>query len=362
MLAKASEPFHRDGWVYEIKYDGYRLMIERDGKDVTLHSRTGLDLTSRFPEVAKSALRLPYGAFTIDSEVVVHDDRGVPSFARLQQRAAVRGDLATRRASIHDPVTCYAFDLLHACGYDVKGLPLTERKALLRTMLPTVGPIRYSEHIEGNGVDAFHAMRRLGLEGIVGKRADSPYLNGRSEHWRKVRANRTGDFVIAGWAPVKNNPDDIGALVLAEYRGDELAYCGRVGSGLGAANRRALQARIARLRPANVCPTTSTTAPTAGSPPNWSARWNTANTPPTATCGSPSSCACATTRRRTSASASTTSRRRTRSNRNRSGKSSSPTATRSFSRRNSGRRATCSTTTKRYRRGCCRTSSTAPWC
>ena len=247
MLAKASEPFHRDGWVYEIKYDGYRLMIERDHRNVTLHSRTGLDLTSRFPEIAKTALKLPYAAFTIDSEVVVHDDRGVPSFARLQQRAAVRGDLATRRASIHDPVTCYAFDLLHACGYDLKGLPLTERKALLHDMLPAAGPIRYSEHIEGNGVETFHAMRRLGLEGIVGKRADSPYLNGRSEHWRKVRANRTGDFVIAGWAPVKNNPGDIGALVLAEYRGEKLAYCGRVGSGLSAANRRTLRDRIARL-------------------------------------------------------------------------------------------------------------------
>ena len=245
MLAKASEPFHRDGWVYEIKYDGYRLMIERDGDDVTLRSRTGLDLTARFPEIANCAAQLPYTEFTIDSEVVVHDERGVPSFARLQQRAAVRGELATKRASIHDPVTCYAFDLPHACGYDLKALPLTHRKDLLREILPAVGPIRFSEHIEGNGVETFHAMRQLGLEGVVGKRADSPYLTGRSDFWRKVRANRTGDFVIAGWVPVKNNPDDIGALVLAEYRGDELAYCGRVGSGLGAANRREVRTHLA---------------------------------------------------------------------------------------------------------------------
>ena len=250
MLARASEPFHRDGWVYEIKYDGYRLLIERDGGQVTLHSRTGIDLSARFPEIAKCAAKLPFSAFTMDSEVVVHDERGVPSFARLQQRAAVRGEGATKRASIHDPVTCYAFDLLHACGYDLKGLPLTERKALLREMLPPAGPIRYSEHIDGNGIETFHAMRRLGLEGIVGKRADSKYVNGRSESWLKVRGARTGDFVVAGWVPVKNNPDDIGALVLGEYRGDELAYCGRVGSGLGADSRRELQARFAALEAA----------------------------------------------------------------------------------------------------------------
>ena len=250
MLARASEPFHRDGWVYEIKYDGYRLMIERDGDQVTLHSRTGIDLSARFPEIAKCAAKLPFSEFTMDSEVVVHDDRGVPSFARLQQRAAVRGEGATKRASIHDPVTCYAFDLLHACGYDLKGLPLTERKALLREMLPPAGPIRYSEHIEGNGIETFNAMRRLGLEGVVGKRADSVYVSGRSDSWLKVRGARTGDFVVAGWVPVKNNPDDIGALVLGEYRGDELTYCGRVGSGLGTDSRRELQTRFAGLKAA----------------------------------------------------------------------------------------------------------------
>ena len=224
-------------------------MIERHGDDVTLRSRTGIDLTARFPEVAKCAAKLPYGEFAIDSEVVVHDDRGVPSFSRLQQRAAIRGELATARAAMHDPVTCYAFDLLHLGGYDLKALPLVERKRFLRDMLPAAGPIRYSEHIDGNGVETFHAMRRLGLEGVVGKRADSPYQNGRSDAWLKVRANRSGDFVIAGWVPVKNNPDDIGALVLAEHRGDELAFCGRVGSGLGAANRRELMQRIAPLGP-----------------------------------------------------------------------------------------------------------------
>ena len=247
MLATASEPFHRDGWVFEIKYDGYRLMIERRGDEVTLRSRRGIDLTALFPEIAKCARRLPYREYTIDSEVVVLDGCGIPSFARLQQRAALRGAPALARASMHDPVTCFAFDLLDACGYDLKDQPLLQRKRLLEQMLPTVGPIRYSAHVEGNGIETFKRMTGLGLEGIVGKRADSTYRSGRSDAWRKVRARRSADFVVAGWTPAKSNAADIGALVLAEYRGDELVYCGRAGSGLGEANRREARSRLAEL-------------------------------------------------------------------------------------------------------------------
>ena len=249
MLASASEPFHRDGWVFEIKYDGYRLMIEREGYAVMLRSRGGIDLTARFPELVKCARCLPCAEFAMDGEVVVHDQRGVPKFGLLQERAAVRGEGATRLASRHNPVTFYAFDLPHAAGYDLKSQPLLVRKELLQTLLPSAGPLRYSAHVEGNGIETFHAMAKLGLEGVVGKRADSRYRSGRSEHWLKVRSNRTGDFVIVGWVPQKSNAADLGALVLAEYRGGELAYCGRVGSGLGEAERRDLQRRIAALGP-----------------------------------------------------------------------------------------------------------------
>ena len=249
MLATASEPFHREGWVFEIKYDGYRLMIERRGDEVTLRSRRGLDLTALFPEIAKCARRLPYREFTIDSEVVVLDGLGIPSFARLQQRVALRGAPALARASMHDPVRCFAFDLLNACGYDLKNQPLLQRKRLLERMLPAVGPIRYSAHVEDNGIETFKRMTGLGLEGVVGKRADSTYRSGRSDAWRKVRARRSADFVVAGWTPTKSDATDIGALVLAEYRGDDLVYCGRAGSGLGEANRREAKSRLAELEP-----------------------------------------------------------------------------------------------------------------
>ena len=247
MLAKPSAPFDRNGWVFEIKYDGYRLMVEREGERVALRSRNGIDLTARFPELVKCIRRLPCAEFAMDGEVVVHDRRGVPKFGLLQERAAVRGERATLTASRHDPVTFYAFDLPHAAGYDLKGQPLLVRKALLQELLPSSGLLRYSAHVEDNGIETFRAMAKLGLEGVVGKRADSPYHSGRSDHWLKVRSNRSGDFVIAGWVPQKGNAEDLGALVLAEYRGGELAYCGRAGSGLGEAVRRDLQRRIAAL-------------------------------------------------------------------------------------------------------------------
>ena len=268
MLAKPSAPFHRDGWVYEIKYDGYRLLIERDGDAVTLHSRNGIDLTSRFPEIVKCARRLPCRQFAIDGEVVVHDRRGVPKFGRLQERAAVRGERATALAARHDPVTFYAFDLPHAAGYDLKSQPLLVRKACLEALLPSVGLLRYSAHVEGDGVETFHAMAKLGLEGVVGKRADSPYRSGRSDHWLKVRANRSGDFVIVGWVPQKNNADDLGALALAEVRDDELVFCGRVGSGLDQTKRKDLKRRIDALRAGNPLPYRRTPSSTPAQPPS----------------------------------------------------------------------------------------------
>ena len=244
MLAKPSQPFHRAGWVFEIKYDGYRLLIERRGQAVTLRSRNNQDLTARFPELVRCAKHLPMSEFVIDGEVVVHDERGVPNFARLQHRAAVRGALATAQAARHDPVMAWAFDLLHAGGYDLKRLPLLARKRLLKRLLPPVGPLRYSAHVQADGVETFNHMAALGLEGVVGKRGDSPYRGGRSDDWLKVRATRTGDFVIAGWTPTKSDAKDLGALALAEYRDGELAFCGRVGSGLGAGQRREVARRL----------------------------------------------------------------------------------------------------------------------
>ncbi|MCZ6890190.1 MAG: DNA ligase, partial [Gammaproteobacteria bacterium] len=160
MLARPGEAFDRDGWVFEIKYDGYRLLIEKTADRVVLRSRNGHDLTVSFPELAHSAARLPYPQFVIDGEVVVHDERGVPSFSLLQKRARLTGEFAVREAAIHLPVTYYAFDLPQALGYDLRDVPLTLRKKLLQSILPSTGPVRYSQHIEKNGLSTFENVTR----------------------------------------------------------------------------------------------------------------------------------------------------------------------------------------------------------
>ena len=244
MLARPGEPFDREGWVFEIKYDGYRLLIEKSEGEVTLRSRNGKDLTQGFPEIARAAARLPYAQFVIDGEAVVLDARGVPSFSLLQHRGRAGSGIST---ATDYPAVHYAFDLPQALERDLRDVPLVKRKALLRAMLPSAGPIRYSDHIDRSGVDAFRSMRKLGIEGVVGKRADSPYRSGRSHDWIKVRGVRTGDFVIAGWAPNKSNARDLGALALAEFRDDRLTFCGRLGSGLRGAARETLMRRLPAL-------------------------------------------------------------------------------------------------------------------
>jgi bifunctional non-homologous end joining protein LigD len=237
MLASPGEAFDRAGWLFEFKYDGYRLLARKSESGVELISRNGRDLTHLFPETANALSSLPYPRLLIDGEIVVNDATGRPSFSALQQRAALRDQVEIARAGRYTPATYYVFDLLEAGDYDLRPLPLKHRKRLLQSLLPSTGPTRYSEHVAGKGRSTYRTARQLGIEGIVGKRADSAYREGRSQNWIKVRARKSDDFVVAGWAPAKGNPADLGALLLAEYRADKLCYVGRVGSGLRGALR-----------------------------------------------------------------------------------------------------------------------------
>ncbi len=247
MLATAGEPFDRAGWLFEFKYDGYRLIARRRNGEVTLTSRNGNDLTDRFPDLLNALGALPFDSFTIDGEVVVHDASGRPDFGALVERI----NLPTRAALVdgarRQPATLYAFDLVDALGFDTRAQPLEMRKALLESMLPTSGPVRYSQHVARHGRHAFDTARQLGLEGVVGKRAASPYRSGRSQDWMKVRTEKTDDFVIVGYTTARGHPGDLGALVVGEYRGGELCSAGRVGTGFSAALRRELKARLDAL-------------------------------------------------------------------------------------------------------------------
>ncbi len=246
------EAFTRDGWLFEIKYDGYRIVAERTGAGATLWSRNGNDLTETFPEIARAVRGLPYEGMILDGEVVVHDATGMPSFSLLQKRGRLqrRTDIAV--AAVQLPATYYAFDLLSFGGLDLRPLPLVERKRLLREVLPTVGPVRYSEHIEREGEAVFQHAAKLRIEGVVAKKADARYAAGRSTNWYKIRTVRTDDFVVVGWTDPKGSRSGFGALHLAQWAGvpgeaaAELRYMGSVGTGFSDAQ---LDDILARLEP-----------------------------------------------------------------------------------------------------------------
>ena len=232
MLASSEErPFSRAGWIFELKYDGYRLLAERSGREPHLRSRAGHDLTATFPEIARAVRGLPYEGVVLDGEVVVNDAEGRPSFSRLQRRGRILNKADALRASIELPALYHAFDLLAIEGYDVRPLPLLERKELLREILPTIGPIRYVDHIPEQGELMYEHVERMRIEGVVGKKADAPYRGGRSKSWIKVRTVRMDDFVVVGWTDPKGTRGGFGSLHVAQYEGDDLRYMGAVGSG-----------------------------------------------------------------------------------------------------------------------------------
>ena len=232
MLASSEErPFSREGWIFELKYDGYRLLAERSNREPYLRSRAGHDMTPTFPEVARAVRGLPYEGLVLDGEVVVNDGEGKPSFSRLQRRGRILKVADALRASVELPATYYAFDILGLEGHDLRALPLLERKQILKDVLPSVGPIRYSDHIPEQGEAMFKHVEAMRLEGMVGKRADAPYRGGRSKSWIKVRTVRIEGFVVVGWTEPKGSRGGFGSLHIGQYDGDDLVFLGNVGSG-----------------------------------------------------------------------------------------------------------------------------------
>jgi bifunctional non-homologous end joining protein LigD len=235
MLAEtAAQAFDRDGWVFEIKYDGYRMLASAGGGACQLLSRNGNDFTPSFPELARALRALPYEHVVFDGEIVVHDAAGLPSFQRLQKRARLTRGPDVRRAAVELPAAFYVFDLLGFGDWDLRDLPLVERKAIARELLPALGSVRYADHVEDQGTAFFAQAEKLGLEGMVGKRGDAPYRAGRSGNWLKVRADRADDFVVVGFTAPKGSRSGFGALHVAWYDGDALVYAGRVGTGFRA--------------------------------------------------------------------------------------------------------------------------------
>jgi bifunctional non-homologous end joining protein LigD len=233
MLATMGQPFRREGWIFELKYDGFRLLAENEGSTARLRYRGGSDATAAFPEVAAALGALPRDV-VLDGELVVVDETGRTHFQRMQKRLMLRRPREVAQAASGGlRATFFAFDLLGLLGYDLRALPLGERKALLRGLLPRGrgGAIRYVDHVEAEGIGLYDEVRKLDLEGMVAKRADAPYSGGRSSDWIKVPVVRTAELVVVGFTRPGLGMD--GGLHLAARERGGLVYAGRVGSGLG---------------------------------------------------------------------------------------------------------------------------------
>jgi bifunctional non-homologous end joining protein LigD len=233
MLAESrDEAFTSDEWIFELKLDGYRLLASKRGRDVLLLTRNGLDYTDVFPEIARAVRALPHDACILDGEVAVMDAEGKPSFARLQRRGRLKNSLEIGQAAVELPATFFAFDLVAFEDFDLREVPLVERRGLLMQVVPKLGAVRGLDYIPREGELMFREVTKLGLEGIIAKRADSTYSGRRSSQWLKIKADRTGDFVIVGYTQPKGTRSFIGALQLAEFVEGRLCYAGRVGTGM----------------------------------------------------------------------------------------------------------------------------------
>ena len=246
MLAESRDvPFTDPAWVFELKLDGYRLLAAAGPR---LFSRNGNDLSHCFPEVSRAVAALTVNGVVLDGEVVALDDAGRPSFQRLQQRGKLTRNLDIRQAAIENPVTYYAFDILAAEGYDLRSQPLVTRKRLLRKLLPPAGAIRFLDHFEGDGELLYQQVQKLGLEGVVAKKADSRYRTGRSPCWLKIRTRQSDDFVVVGFTASKGLRTGFGALLLAQYGEGALVYSGRAGTGFSDKQLSEVRDRLALSR------------------------------------------------------------------------------------------------------------------
>jgi bifunctional non-homologous end joining protein LigD len=240
----AKTPPTGDDWMHEIKLDGYRIQARIDGKKrtVQLLTRNGLDWTHRMKDVADAALRLPVKSALLDGEVVVLTDDGVSSFAELQ---------ASFQEPAKRPLTFFVFDLLHLDGHNLRGLPLSRRKQILERLIAESGEeetIQFSRHLEGEGKAIFDKACELGTEGIISKRADGKYTEGRGGSWQKIKCYREQELVIGGFTLPTNGIHGVGALLLGYYRDGKLIFAGKTGTGFTQKTHKLMRDKLEKLR------------------------------------------------------------------------------------------------------------------
>ncbi|HEV2439023.1 MAG TPA: non-homologous end-joining DNA ligase [bacterium] len=212
------DPFHRPGWVYEEKYDGYRILAYKEGRRVRLLSRNDNDRTAAFDDVARAVQDLPARTLLLDGEVAAFDRHGVSRFQLLQQGQA--------------PRLYMVFDCLYKNGRDLRREPLPVRRTALERVVVSRGTVRRARRMAANGIAAYREAKKRGFEGIIAKDAAAPYVEGRSNKWLKVKVRQEDEFVIGGYTPPSGARTYFGALLLGAYdRHGRLRYAGKVGTG-----------------------------------------------------------------------------------------------------------------------------------
>ena len=250
----ASKPFRDEDWLFEIKWDGYRVeAVVRDGS-VRLWTRRGNDAATYFGDFLAPPNWIDAHDAIVDGEVVAFDENGTPDFGVLQEKiSALR---AGQRAS---GLLYQAFDLLYLDGKSLLDVPLEDRKRLLKSVLKDSRRARYASHVETEGVDFYAAAQKMGVEGVVAKHRRSRYEPGRRTNtWLKIKIRPEQELVLGGYTPGEGNAKDLGAVVVGVYEGNKLKYAGKVGSGFNATTRRELRDRLEKLEtdkcPFDPCP------------------------------------------------------------------------------------------------------------
>ena len=236
MLATlVDKPFHQPGWIYEEKYDGYRILAYKEGKKVTLLSRNAKDRTQSFSKVADAIATLPAKTLLLDGECVAFDKHLISRFQLLQQ-----GEV---------PYVYMVFDCLYRNGKDLRSRPLPERRAALEEAIGSTDGLFASRRLPANGLAAFKTAQKKGWEGLVAKDPSAPYFEGRSTKWLKVKVHQEEEFVIVGFTAPAGSRTHFGALLLAAHRGKDLVYVGKVGTGF---TQKTLNSLHATMRPLSV--------------------------------------------------------------------------------------------------------------
>jgi bifunctional non-homologous end joining protein LigD len=227
------------GWLHEMKYDGYRCLLALAGGAAKIYTRTGLDWTGKFPEIAEAAHAIQCDSALLDGEIVALDDKGSTSFSALQQAISEGGR----------GLTLFLFDALEIDGEKLDRLPNLERKQRLAALLGEGQPplILYADHMIGKGERLFEAMCAAGQEGIISKKADAPYRSARTKNWLKIKCTRRQELVIIGWSESDKKGRGFRALLLGLNEGGKLRYAGKVGTGFSQAVQHELRAKLDAL-------------------------------------------------------------------------------------------------------------------